>query len=115
MSKPPFQLDPAIALAFLGQTVLVELRWDGDDEMLWRCYHIVGVVLPVPGIFEHGYFLIMPFDGSEDLPLEVYFDSINAIQTIRDRHAPGKLLERLPLPQLIQAQVDPTQGERRHA
>ena len=115
MSKPALVFDPVTAVGFIGQTVLVELRWDGDDEMLWRCYHIVGVVLPVPGIFEHGYFLIMPFDGSEDLPLEVYFDSINAIQTIRDRHASGKLLEHLPLPQLIQAPAEPTPGERHHA
>ncbi|CAE6902124.1 conserved protein of unknown function [Ectopseudomonas oleovorans] len=115
MSKPALVFDPVTAIGFIGQTVIVELRWDGDDEMLWRCYHIVGVVLPVPGIFEHGYFLIMPFDGSEDLPLEVYFDSINAIQTIRDRHASGKLLERLPLSQLIQAPAEPTPGERHHA
>ncbi|MGE8296962.1 MAG: hypothetical protein ACN6PH_15605 [Pseudomonas sp.] len=113
MSKPALVFDPITAIGFIGQTVLVELRWDGDNEMLWRCYHIVGVVLPVPGVFEEGYFLTMPFDGSEDLPLEVYFDSINTIRSISDRHAVGKVLDRLPLPHLLQGQTK--EGERRHA
>ncbi|MGP9827138.1 hypothetical protein ACT048_21935 [Ectopseudomonas khazarica] len=113
MSKPALVFDPVTAIGFIGQTVLVELRWDGDDEMLWRCYHIVGVVLPVPGVFEDGYFLIMPFDCSEDLPLEVYFDSINAIQIIRDRHVGSKVLDRLPLPQVLQGHAK--EGECSHA
>ncbi|WP_417701393.1 hypothetical protein [Pseudomonas sp.] len=105
MSKPALVFDPVTAIGFIGQTVLMELRWDDDNEMLWCCYHIVGVVLPVPGVFEHGYFLIMPFDGSEDLPLEVYFDSINTIRVVRDRHATGKALGCLPLTQLFQGQI----------
>jgi hypothetical protein len=101
MSKPALVFDPITAIGFIGQTVLVELRWDGDNEMLWRCYHIVGVVLPVPGVFEEGYFLTMPFD------------SINTIRSINDRHAVGKVLDRLPLPHLLQGQTK--EGERRHA
>lgn len=112
MSKPALVFDPVTAIGFIGQTVLMELRWDDDNEMLWRCYHIVGVVLPVPGVFEQGYFLIMPFDGGEDLPLEVYFDSINTIRCIKDRHAVGKVLDCLPLPHLFQGQTK--EGERRH-
>lgn len=115
MSKPALVFDPVTAIGFIGQTVLMELRWDDDNEMLWRCYHVVGVVLPVPGVFEDGYFLIMPFDGGEDLPLEVYFDNINTIRAIRDRHAPVKVLERLPLPHVIQGQAEAMQGEHCHA
>ncbi len=114
MSKPALVFDPVAAIGFIGQTVLVELRWDDDNEMLWRCYHVVGVVLPVPGVFEDGYFLTMPFDGSEDLPVEIYFNSIHTLRVIRDRHAAGKVLGRLPLPQLIQGQA-PKEGELRHA
>ncbi|MDN5536601.1 hypothetical protein [Comamonas sp.] len=113
MSKPALVFDPITAIGYIGQTVLVELRWGGDNDMLWRCYHIVGVVLPVPGVFEDGYFLVMPFDGSEDLPLEVYFDNINVIRGIRDRHAPAKVLERLQLMHLLQGQTK--EGERHHA
>lgn len=113
MSKPALVFDPITAIGFIGQTVLVELRWDDDNEMLWRCYHVVGVVLPVPGVFEEGYFLTMPFDGSEDLPVEVYFDSINTIRVVRDRHATAKVLDRLPLPHLFQGHS--TEGGRRHA
>lgn len=115
MSKPALVFDPITAIGFIGQTVLMELRWDDDNEMLWRCYHVVGVVLPVPGVFEEGYFLTMPFDGSEDLPVEVYFDSINTIRGIRDRHAVGKVLGRLPLPAMVQGKCETTEGECRHA
>ena len=113
MSSPTLTFDPITAIGYIGQTVLVELRWGGDNDMLWRCYHIVGVVLQVPRVFEQGYFLIMPFDGGEDLPLEVYFDSINTIRCIKDRHAASKVLDCLPLPHLFQGQTK--EGERRHA
>ncbi|ARS47960.1 hypothetical protein PSMEN_06000 [Ectopseudomonas mendocina] len=113
MSKPALAFDPITAIGYIGQTVLVELRWDDDNEMLWRCYHIVGVVLPVQGVFEDGYFLVMPFDIGNDMPQEVYFDSINTIRGISDRHAVGKVLGRLPLPHLIQGQAK--EGERHHA
>jgi hypothetical protein len=113
MSKPALVFNPVTAIGYIGQTVLMELRWEDDNEMLWRCYHVVGVVLPVPGVFEDGYFLVMPFGGGEDLPTEVYFDSINTIRGIGVRHAVGKVLGRLPLPHLFQSQ--PKEGARRHA
>lgn len=113
MSKPALAFDPITAIGYIGQTVLVELRWDDDNEMLWRCYHIVGVVLPVPDVFEDGYFLVMPFDIGNDMPQEVYFDSINTIRGIGDRHAVGKVLGHVPLPHLFQGQAK--EGERHHA
>ncbi|MBZ9665226.1 hypothetical protein H3221_010730 [Pseudomonas sp. LMG 31766] len=113
MSKPALVFDPVTAIGFIGQTVLMELRWDDDDDMLWCCYHIVGVVLPVPGVFDHGYFLIMPLDGSEDLPLEVYFDSINTIRVVRDRHTTAKARGCLPLPSLFQGQISDGQCDHR--
>lgn len=115
MPEPTFALEPTAAIGYLGQTVIVELRWEGDKEMLWRCYHIVGAALPVPGVLEHGYFLAMPFDGSEQLPIEIYFDSINTIRVVRDRHAGVRVLDRLPLQPALQGQAHTPEGERRHA
>ena len=116
MPNPTLAFDPVTAIGYLGQTVLVELGWEEDSEVLWRCYHVVGVVLPVPGVFEDGYFLTMSFGNSEDSPIETYFNNIHTIRVIhgRDRHAFGKVLGSLPRPQLIQGQA-PKEGERRHA
>ncbi|WP_312955274.1 hypothetical protein [Stutzerimonas nitrititolerans] len=115
MSKPAFGFDPATAIGYIGQTVFVELVWEGDPEPIWRLKHIVGVVLPVQGVNEVGYFLTLPVIGSADFPDEIYFDSINTIRAVRDRHAPAKVLDRLPVPQLFQGHAELKEGERRHA
>ncbi|WP_312381131.1 hypothetical protein [Stutzerimonas balearica] len=122
MSKP--LQDAAKALSYFGETVLVELAWDDDRETLWRCYHIVGVVLPVPGVYEHGYFLTMPFADSLDFPAEIYFDSIRTLRPMRqrDRAATGNVLGRIALPEpatpwseLPAAVAAQLEGGRRHA
>lgn len=122
MSKP--LQDAAKALGYIGQTVLVELRWEDDNELLWRCYHIVGAVLPVPGVFDTGYFLTVPFCGSVDFPDEIYFDSIRTIQPMRqrDNRGAGKVLGHIALPEpsapwsdLAAREATITEGERRHA
>ncbi|MDH1868947.1 hypothetical protein [Pseudomonas sihuiensis] len=113
MSSPTLTFDPITAIGYIGQTVLVELVWEGDPEPIWRFKHIVGVVVPVQGVNEVGYFLTLPVIGSADFPDEIYFDSIHTIRAIRDRHAPAKVLDRLPLPHLFQGQAK--EGERRHA
>ncbi|MER0043298.1 hypothetical protein [Pseudomonas sp. MGal98] len=115
MSSPALTFDPITAIGYIGQTVFVELRWEGDDEMLRRTYHLVGVALPVPGLLEHGYFLAMPLDGSEELPIEIYFDYINVIRITGDAHASVKTLDRLPLQQRLQGMPHATEGVRRHA
>lgn len=115
MSSPTLNFDPLTAIGYIGQTVLVELIWEGDPEPIWRFKHIVGVVVPVQGVNEVGYFLTMPFEGGHEYPLEVHFHLIQTARVIhgRDRNATAKVLERLQLPQLIQAQ-QPTEGERHH-
>ena len=117
MAKQPFQLDPITAVGFLGQTVLMELYWEDEGERRWRCYHVIGLVLPVPGVFEDGYFLTMPFEGGHEYPLEVHFHLIQTARVIhgRDRHSTGKVLERLQLPTQVHAYAEPMQGERHHA
>jgi hypothetical protein len=113
MSSPTLTFDPITAIGYIGQTVLVELVWEGDPEPIWRFKHIVGVVVPVQGVNEVGYFLTLPVIGSADFPDEIYFDSIHTIRAVRDRHAPAKVLGCLPLPHLFQGHS--TEGERRHA
>lgn len=113
MSSPTLTFDPITAIGFIGQTVLVELVWEGDPEPIWRFKHIVGVVVPVQGVNEVGYFLTLPVIGSADFPDEIYFDSIHTIRAVRDRHAPAKVLGCLPLPHLFQGQAK--EGECSHA
>jgi len=122
MSKP--LQDATKALGYLGETVLVELAWDDDRETLWRCYHIVGVVLPVPGVYAHGYFLTMPFADSLDFPAEIYFDSIRTLRLMRqrDRRAAGRVLGRIELPEPVAPWSDlpatiaaPLEGDYSHA
>jgi hypothetical protein len=113
MPSPTLTFDPITAIGYIGQTVLVELVWEGDPEPIWRFKHIVGVVVPVQGVNEVGYFLTLPVIGSADFPDEIYFDSIHTIRAVRDRHAPGKVLGRLPLPQVLHSQV--REGECSHA
>lgn len=115
MSSPALTFDPLTAIGYIGQTVFVELRWEGDDEMLRRTYLFVGVALPVPGLLEHGYFLAMPPDGSEELPIEIYFDYITTIRITGDRDAGAKTLDRLLLQQQLQGLTRATEGARRHA
>ncbi|WP_422910160.1 hypothetical protein ACOCLD_18140 [Pseudomonas sp. MAC6] len=120
MPSPTHTLDAVTAVGYIGKPVHVELEWDGDPEPMWRFKHIVGVVLPVHGVNDIGYFLTVPVIGSADFPDETYFDSIRTIRTLpvirsRARCTSGKVLSRLPLPQLIQGQAKSMEGERHHA
>ena len=117
MPSQCISLDAATAVGYIGQPVLVELVWEGDPEPIWRFKHIVGVVVPVQGVNEVGYFLTVPVIGSTDFPDEIYFDTIRTIRVVqqRDRHAPAKLLGRLSLPHLIPHQAELMEGGRRHA
>ncbi len=111
MPKQCIALDAVTAIGYIGQPVLVELVWDGDPEPIWRFKHIVGVVVPVQGVNEVGYFLTVPVIGSTDFPDETYFDSIRTIRTLpairsRGRRTSGKVLSRLSLPHLMQCDAD---------
>lgn len=71
------------ALAYLGQTVLVELVWDDQLEPLWQCVQVVGVVLPVEGVWAHGYFMVMGVAGASPFPDEVFFSDIRTLRVVR--------------------------------
>ncbi|QFT21115.1 hypothetical protein FIV02_05925 [Pseudomonas sp. THAF187a] len=116
MSKCGITLDAATAIGFIGQTVLIEQTWDDYADSIWSLFHIVGLMLPLDGVYSHGCFMVVCPTDEAPYPEELFFAHIRTLRAVRtrDRHAPGKLLERLPLPQLIQAQAAPSQGERHH-
>jgi hypothetical protein len=117
MPSQCISLDAATAVGYIGQAVLVELVWEGDPEAIWRFKHIVGVVVPIQGVYDEGYFLTVPCIGSTDFPDEIYFNSIRTLRAIRgrDRHASDKVLGRLPLPHLTQGKAELMQGGHSHA
>ncbi len=84
--------DAQAALAYLGQTVLAELVWDDQLEPLWQCVQVVGVVLPVEGVWAHGYFMVMSVAGASPFPDEVFFSDIRTLRVVR---LDGRAEERL--------------------
>jgi hypothetical protein len=89
-SYPPAVI-PSTARSFLGKSVLMELVfWDTGPEVLWRFFHIVGVVLPLEGVNEQGYFLTMDFNGRSRFPDEVFFSDIRTIRVVPYRDAEGR-------------------------
>ncbi|MGE6793455.1 hypothetical protein ACQKFS_15700 [Pseudomonas guineae] len=87
-------IDAVTAFSYIGKTVLVELVWNDDPEPLWRFKHIVGIVLPVSGIFENAYFMTMDTNGLDPFPNEMFFENIRTIRVMqyRDRHGSGNVL-----------------------
>jgi hypothetical protein len=93
-------VDASTAQEYIGQTVLVELHWDDEPESYWYCLHIVGMVVPMEGVYDHGYFLTFDLNAQESHPNEVFFSDIRTIRAMRhrDRHGSGNVLGRIALP-----------------
>lgn len=89
MSSQRLDFDAAAALSCLGQTVLMELVWEGDPQTLWGYYHIVGVVMPVEGIYDHGHFLVLSAVSLEPFPTEVFWSNIRSMTTLHQRSLEG--------------------------
>jgi len=100
MGSKPLALDLPTALAFIGQTVLLEQQWDQEPESYWYCMHIVGVVLPMEGVCKHAYFMAVRIGGDDPFPTEVFFSDIRTIRAIRhrDRQSSGNVLGRMTRP-----------------
>ncbi|AMR68293.1 hypothetical protein [Aquipseudomonas alcaligenes] len=100
MNSNPLALDAASALPFLGQSVLIELRWDDEPDSHWMCAYIVGLVLPVAGVYEQSYFLAFNVGEDSRFPNEVFFSDIHTIRAIRhrDRRSSGNVLDRMTRP-----------------
>lgn len=93
------------ALSYMGQTVLIELVWDSDPEPMWVFKHIVGVILPVEGVYSHAYFMAVGVADTEPEPVELFFSDIRTIRAIRhrDRHSSGNVLDRIVHPSLVES------------
>jgi len=99
MPKHSLALDAETAMTFLGNTVLVELAWDDEPDTYWHCLHVIGVVLPVEGVCDQGYFITVPLSGMQHT-LEIYFQDVVTIRAIRhrDRQGSGNVLGRMTRP-----------------
>ncbi|WP_282339029.1 hypothetical protein [Pseudomonas sp. PS02288] len=100
MSSYGVTLNTGEAFSYVGQTALVELAWDEEPVGYWRCFHIVGVVLPLSGVYEHAYFMTLSMNGDDKYPNEVFFSDIRTIRVMRhrDRQGSGNVLGRIALP-----------------
>lgn len=74
--------DVATAVAYLGKTVVVELQWDDEPQPHSYCVHVVGVVLPMEGVFDEAYFMIKGISDDSAYPGEMFFSDIRSIRPI---------------------------------
>lgn len=100
MFSPNAAVQASTAAAYVGQTVLLELVLEDEPESIWYCLHIVGVVLPMPGVFEDGYFLAINAASPQRYPDETFFTDIRTIRVMRhrDRHGSGNVLGQIAHP-----------------
>ncbi|MDA8485961.1 hypothetical protein NNO07_23095, partial [Pseudomonas resinovorans] len=89
MTSQPLALNAGIATSLIGQTVMMELVWEQDPEPLWRCFHIVGVVVPLEGLVEEGHFLVLNALQTERFPSEVFWSNIRTLTTLHRRPLEG--------------------------
>lgn len=109
MNSARITLDAQSALAYLGQTVLVELAWEQDPESLWCCMHIVGAALQVSGVHEDPYFLVKNVASDDPFLNEMFWTNIRTIRVMRhrDRHGSGNVLDRIARPELPRSGAAP--------
>ncbi|MGC8102746.1 hypothetical protein A7D27_26620 [Pseudomonas sp. 1D4] len=69
----------AAALDYLGQTVVMELRWAAESTSTWGIYHVLGLVVPMAGVYESGHFLVMDAVNGGDFPDEIFWDTIRTL------------------------------------
>lgn len=89
MTSRRVTLNAGNAAAFIGQTVMVELILEDEPESLWRCFHIVGVVMPVPDLVKEGHFLVFNALREEPFPNEIFWCDIRTLTTLHRRPLEG--------------------------
>lgn len=89
MTSRRFVVKPATAASLIGQTALVELVMEGDPEPLWRCFHIVGVVMPLEGLIQEGHYLVLNALQEEQFPSEIFWSDIRTLTTLHRRPLAG--------------------------
>ncbi|MFI8384411.1 hypothetical protein [Pseudomonas sp. NPDC079086] len=78
MPSPTHTLDAVTAVGYIGKPVHVELEWDNDPEPFCRSGYVIGIVLPVKGVQEQAYLMVM--SPGEDFPVEAYLEDIRSIR-----------------------------------
>nr|WP_298137387.1 hypothetical protein [uncultured Pseudomonas sp.] len=78
MHNPSHTLDVVTAVGYIGKPVHVELDWDDDPEPFCRSGYVIGIVLPVKGVQEQAYLMVM--SPGEDFPVEAYLEDIRSIR-----------------------------------
>ncbi|MCY1373509.1 hypothetical protein D9M69_607910 [compost metagenome] len=67
----------------------MEMVWDEHPGALWGCFHIVGVVMPLEGIYDHGHFMVLSGLSPEPFPNEVFWSNIHSMTTLQRRPLKG--------------------------
>lgn len=83
------EFDANTAIGYIGKTVLVELVWDDSEAPIWCCKHIVGVVLPMAGVYEEAFFMTIDGHCRERFPSEVFLSTIRTIRALWSRDPTG--------------------------
>ncbi len=78
MPSQSHALDVVTAVGYIGKPVHVELDWDDDPEPFCRSGYVIGIVLPVKGVQEQAYLMVM--SPGEDFPVEAYLEDIRSIR-----------------------------------
>ena len=78
MPNPSPALDAVTAVGYIGKPVHVELEWNDDPEPFCRSGYVIGIVLPVKGVQEQAYLMVM--SPGEDFPVEAYLEDIRSIR-----------------------------------
>ncbi|AYF90538.1 hypothetical protein D6Z43_26650 [Pseudomonas sp. DY-1] len=89
MTSPDLNLNATTATSLIGQTVMMELVLEDEPESLWRCFHIVGLVAPIPGLVKEGHFLCFNALQEEQFPNEIFWCDIRTLTTLHRRPLEG--------------------------
>ncbi|MDH1261392.1 hypothetical protein [Pseudomonas sp. GD03944] len=77
--------DAPSAVALLGKRVLLELTLEDEPRSIWQCAVIVGVVLPLEGVYRHPHFMVLDMAGEQAFPEEVFWGDIRSLVVLK-RH-----------------------------
>ncbi len=89
LSTGQAEFDADAAIGYIGKTVLVELVWDDSEAPIWCCKHIVGVALPMAGVYEEAFFMTIDGHYRERFPSEVFLSTIRTIRALWPRDPTG--------------------------
>lgn len=78
MPSQSHALDAVTAVGYIGKPVHVELEWNDEPEPFCRSGYVIGIVLPVKGVQEQAYLMVM--SPGEEFPVEAYLEDIRSIR-----------------------------------